>query len=618
MRITQHHTVQAPPARQRRLSESGGGRFKQLVGVLERRPVRIPVVVATMLVAVVATALRAIHLGRSFDLYYDELVYFQISDNVTRALHLTYDGKSPVYLHPPAFFAIEAAFLRLLSPGGNVVHRIYDVRYVNAVLGGLSAAALFVIGRCVAGWRAGSASALLFALDPFIIRINSRNLLQTSAIFFVLVGYCIIVYCVNRPHSWRCALGAGCAFGIALLANEPVAFITLLPLGVCLLLNWAIPRRSALLIGVTACMIYTVYPLGAAVNGTWKAFQDQKLTGVRRLVGLLRVSGFSRSHGPSFSAAVSADVSQFATTYALIALGAIATGILLLYGRSATRLIGVWAASGYFLLAYSIEFGTNEEQYFYYLIVLAILATVTGCALILRSRWLGDRARKAARVTAALLLVALVLWTGRVWVHIHSTPDNGYERLSAYLEKNVPQHSRIAATTITSAALFNYSNYVFNEWDTPEEVKDNHARYAVISPQLIAKGYGEGTPELQSWLAHHARLVFVFKGPSYGALEFYRIPPNAVTTAPTIQRFVVVSGRAGRADRLVWATTGATRVTLDGRPVPANGSRAVTAPMGGALYTLQARDGARSAMARGRVAGPDSVAGASAPESCLT
>lgn len=524
MNLIRDRTTPLPAGRSTRRGLDAG-RLVALLSALERR-LSARLWVSVLLVTAVTGALRMINLSRSFDVYYDELVYLRISQDVAQTMHLTFDGTTPVYLHPPLFFILEAAVLKVFSPAGNVVHQIYAVRYLNATLASLSAVALFLLGRRAVNWRAGVVTAAIFALDPFITRINSRNLLQTSAIFFVLVGYCFMLYSVDRPFSWRRALGVGVAFGAALLSNEPVAFLTLLPLGVCFLLNWSIPRLSALLSGVLACLVYAVYPLMSALDGEWAAFQDQKLTGIYRLIGLERTTGFGRPHGPSFSAAISLDLSQFGTTYALIGLGAVAVCFLLAQRGPAVRLVGIWGASAYLLQGYSIKFGTNEEQYFYYLIVLAIPANVMAAALIVRSPWLKRPSHLWAHGVAAFLLFAILAWSSRAWAVTHSTPDNGYERLSSYLEQHVPPHSRIAAATLTSVVLLRYYyDYMSGFWQTPEQVQSHHAQYVVISPGLIAKGY-EGTPALRDWLAHHARLLFAFVGPSSGLLDLYRIPPE--------------------------------------------------------------------------------------------
>jgi hypothetical protein len=148
----------------------------------------------------IAWGLRAIYLARSFDIFYDELIYLRISETVAQGLGVKY-YTSPFYLHPPLFFLIEGAYLRLSAPLGTVIEHVYATRYLNSIFAGLSAVLLFLIGRRVAGKWAGLVTAGVFALDPFMIRINSRNLRETVAMFWVLVGYYLMAGALNtRPE----------------------------------------------------------------------------------------------------------------------------------------------------------------------------------------------------------------------------------------------------------------------------------------------------------------------------------------------------------------------------------------------------------------------------------
>jgi 4-amino-4-deoxy-L-arabinose transferase-like glycosyltransferase len=243
-------------------------RLMMLVATLEQRP-RVLLWLLATLVALVTFALRAVFLDRSFDVYLDEILYFRISQNVARTLQVYYDPGVPFYLHPPVFFYLEGIYLKLLQPGGDIVHQIYAVRYLNAILAGLSATMLFLLGRRTGGLHAGIVAAAIFALEPFTITTNSRNLLETLAMFCALAGFCIIFYSISKPTSWPRILGAGGLLGLALLTNEPSAYITLLPLAVCFLLNWAIPRRMAALTAAVACVINLLYVLSVAATGNW-------------------------------------------------------------------------------------------------------------------------------------------------------------------------------------------------------------------------------------------------------------------------------------------------------------------------------------------------------------
>jgi hypothetical protein len=79
--------------------------------------------IAVILVGAITFILRAVNLGRSFEVFIDEFTYLVISQSVVRNLQVVLYGH-PFYLHPPAYFFIEAAFLKVFQPGGDTIHTI--------------------------------------------------------------------------------------------------------------------------------------------------------------------------------------------------------------------------------------------------------------------------------------------------------------------------------------------------------------------------------------------------------------------------------------------------------------------------------------------------------------
>lgn len=78
---------------------------------------------------------------------------------------------------------------------------------------------------------------------------------------------------------------------------------------------------------------------------------------------------------------------------------------------------------------------------------------------------------------------------------------------------------------------------------------------------------------------------------------------------PVIRRFTLVHPRTGQPYALVWQTSHATTVTLDGQPRPANGRLVLRAPLHSATYRLVARSGDARATAQVRVVVPLSAGG---------
>lgn len=487
-----------------------------------------------ILVGLAAFALRAVHLDRSWDIFIDEITYLRISQGVAENLQVRLYGE-PFYLHPPTFFFLEAIYIKLFAPVGSLIEQIYEVRYLNATLAGFSAILLLAIGRRLAGWPAGIAAAVMYAIDPFVIQADSRIMLETSAVLWVLLGYYVVLFVVDEERTtlplWR-VIFAGVLFGLALLTKDMTAFLTLLPLAVCFLLNWSIPRWQSALCGTTAALVYALYPLSVYVNDDWPQFAYQKLRGVYRLSGLVQETGFNQEGGPSFLKAVVSNLDKFATTYALLGTGAVAICVLFLLGGAARRLLVAWTASAYALLSYGIVFGTIEEQFFYYLVVPSLLATAVAATLTLRAGVMTIYRERRTLLRATVILgLVYVGWCGAVWVQVHFTPNNGYERVVDYLDGNVPKGARIASMTDTSDFLLD--GYVAGKWDSVEELRAFDVEYALVDSYLVQEGYGRASPEVYRWIVENGELVYGFQGHGSGVLGLYRLPDRSATGDPT-------------------------------------------------------------------------------------
>lgn len=491
--------------------------------------------VLPVLVGLVVFGLRAFSLDRSFDIFIDEVTYLRISRAVADSFHVYLYGE-PFFLHPPAWFFIEAAYLKALVPGGLLIDQIHATRLLVALISGFSAGLILLLVRHVAGLTAALVAVLLFALDPFIVKTNSLNMLETSTIMWVLAGYTIIAYGLPRPgvpyalpgargFTVGRAVAAGLCFGLAMLTKEMALFLTLLPLAAGVGLRWFTERRRAVLIGVTAAAVYAVYPLVVALSGHWTLFAHDKLSGVQRFAGLVKTTGFGH-HGagsPSLIQAVITRLNEFASTYALIALGAAAVVVLLWRGRRLSRWIGTWVASAYALLAYAILFGTLEEQFFYFLVVPALVGcAVAGAELYRLAVIRGVTRQWAAAAIAALLLFAG--YGGYTWTLAHTLPDNGFQSVLSYLQVNVPRGTRVASTSETGQfVLEGYRSSPWGGWDDISQLQSANPDYVLVAPHSVAWNHGKEGERLLSWIHRHGDPVFSFRGRSDSELILYRL-----------------------------------------------------------------------------------------------
>ena len=490
-----------------------------------RRLKRLGSWIAIILIGVATFVLRAVRLSVSWDIFVDEISYLRISQSVARNMEVTLYGNA-FYLHPPVYFFLEGAYIKLFPPAGDLIHQIYDVRYVNVALAALMAIVLLGIGRHLAGWPAGIAAAVVFALEPYIIKMNSRNYLDTSAMLWVALGYYVLFSAVTEENRrlplWR-LLAAGFLFGLGLLTKDMVAFSTMLPLAVCFFTGWAMPRVQSMLVGVSAVLTYLPYPAIVYAIGDWDDFAFQKFKGASRLAGFIHETGFNQEGGPSFLDAIFANLREFVTTYALLTTGGLSILILFFFfGGAAKRLLLAWTASTYALLAYIVVLGTLEEQFFYFLIIPSILATTVTVRLLLEAEMLHARARRALLATTTLLAVAFCLWNGYVWEQVHFRPDNGYERAAAYL-REVPEEYSVGVSNDTTQ--FVMGDLLVNEelYGSVKEAQADDVDYLVISSKLVQQGYGP-SPAFYRWVKSNGKLVHGFVGRSFGLMGVYRLP----------------------------------------------------------------------------------------------
>ena len=178
---------------------------------------------------------------RSFDLFGDEVIYTGIGRSVASGGFPRFDGQL-FFLHPPAFFYLEAGWQRLLGSQPGLVAQIYQMRALNVLIAGVTGALMVLLAtRATSSLLTGSVVGMRFALDPFYIRQNDRVLLETSMMLWVLLGYLVYLSMIGRPPSrwlWTRAVGAGLLFGIAVLTKDEATLLTVFPLLLAALLRW--------------------------------------------------------------------------------------------------------------------------------------------------------------------------------------------------------------------------------------------------------------------------------------------------------------------------------------------------------------------------------------------
>jgi hypothetical protein len=219
---------------------------------------------------------------------------------------------------------------------------------------------------------------------------------------------------------------------------------------------------------------------------------------------------------------------MYGTTYLLIALGAIATVLLLSNRGRIARLIGILAASAYGMMVYLIFLGTLEEQFFIYLVVPCILA----CGIAIGSVKNSIVYERFGQKLLVLFICASLLvtgWDSYQWINTHTRRDNGYEQVLAYLRKNVPGGAQVASTSETGQyVLEGYLSGPWGMWHTVDELKKYKPAYLLVTPETVAWNYGSTADELLSWIDDHGTLTYQITGRQGNRIELYDLDWNTV------------------------------------------------------------------------------------------
>jgi uncharacterized membrane protein len=505
----------------------------------------VPRAHALALVAVVAGGVTllirlALH-GRSFDLFGDEVIYTDLGRSVASGGFPRFDGQL-FFLHPPAFFYIEAGWQRLTGSQPGLVAQIYQMRTLNALFAGATAVVLVLLAaRAVGSLRAGGAAALLFALDPFCIRQNDRALLETSMMLWVLLGYLVFISLIGRPQSrrsWARAVGAGLLFGLAVLTKDEATLLTVFPLLVAAALRWGPPRALTLLAAGTTTATYAAYVAVVAANGHIGAMWEAKTSGIQRILGLVQTTGFHHAGTPSIYALLFAESNYFGMTYVVLALAVPAVVLVHDRGGPVPRMLGLLWVVAAVTLGYAFFLGTIEEQELYLMIVPSLLILPVAATLMGGPRP-GRRRSAAGRrpgmpqtaVVTAMLVVALS-FNLAVCLQWLLQPDDGYAQLLQYMAAHVPAGATVTAFDgtaedgITQYALGD--RYRVGRWVTPAARSQEHVRYAVVPWTEILQHYSYYSPARVRSVVRKGQLLFSFRGRTYGDVTLYRLslPPR--------------------------------------------------------------------------------------------
>ncbi|MGW7200633.1 ArnT family glycosyltransferase [Streptomyces chryseus] len=491
-----------------------------------RRQHAVPLWAVAGSAAVLTGLVRLVGFGQSADVFGDEIYYWHIGSSVDSGGFPRYRG-GPFFLHPPGFFYLAGTWERLLGSHADVISGVYQMRLLNALLASVTAMVLvLLIIRVTRSTPAAVVVGIVYALDPFVLRLTERVLIETSMMLWVLLGYLVLLPLAAkdppRRANRRAAVG-GLLFGLAILTKDVAALITVLPLLASVVFPWSSRRSLPLLAAGFATVPYAVYVAVVAAGGHFEEMWAVKTHGVRRLLGLAQETGFNAEGAPPLSQRVVEELTQFGSTYVLLVLGPLAVVPLLRRGGRSQRLLGLWYLSAGVALAYAVVEGTLEEQALYMLLVPTIVILAVA-AVHLWERRTGHRRRTPVlRVWTVFVLVVTLGLSAFTYAGGRSEPDDGYARLRQYMAEHVPAGSPVTSAS-GSTDLILEDRYRVGRWRTPQERALAKAAYVVVPWRLVEQGYSPFTLGQTKALTQQGELLFSFQGRTYGTVAVYRLP----------------------------------------------------------------------------------------------
>lgn len=489
-------------------------------------------------------------LQASPDLLRDEITYWIISHNVAAHAAVSLYG-SPFVLHPPLVFLIEGLALKLTGGPNDFLYGTLSIRWLLAAFGLGTALLMLILATKSIGRLAAICALALYSVDPLVLRSVRRDLLEAPAMFFAVAA--VLLLSQTRPGGLRRPALAGAAAGLALLSKEYTGFL----LGL-IVMQWLWPRTAGRWLkqpfdGLTtsqaavalaaALAVYALYPLGWLVSGNWALFAQEKGYLLARFLGIIHDTGLNR--GNTHLSAVGLlliNMHQYASSYLLLAVGGLSGIWLLLTARRwPTTVVGMWAVVASIWTAFETVHGLAEEEFYYYAIIPAAIATGALLARLLSPLWARHSTRRPiyVAVVAIAAFIAILGFNGWVWTSYYGSPDAAFLQMRRYVDHNLPKRTVIIAGSEMDGPAFGNDTFrlirlrgandrALSQYRIllPADIRTlarSGAHYAIVSTKDVYVGYGVMSRRGAAYLHHHGTVVYQTYSSSYWHLQLIRL-----------------------------------------------------------------------------------------------
>jgi hypothetical protein len=315
----------------------------------------------------------------------------------------------------------------------------------------------------------------------------------------------------------------GILLGLAVLTKDIAFVLAVVPPLLAVVWRRALSPRSTMPAVIGGVLPYGSYLVVVAVTGRFPQWSNAKTSGMARLSGAQQISGFNAPDAPSLFGKLVEQASRFGTSYVLIGLCVISGLWVAWRATGARRILGLIGLTAGAMGLYATFFGTLEEQFGYYVVVAAVLASTALAADLSEKR---PNLRRPIAIVATVFLAA----TAALGVSSRFVTDDGFRQAQAWLAANVPNGARVGLTGVTAEfALLPHTGYCV--WPSLASLNEHHADFVLTQSKQLSEGYGYAAPELLPWLQTHATAVFKVHGPSAGDTVIWRLDSAAVSQA---------------------------------------------------------------------------------------
>jgi hypothetical protein len=183
----------------------------------------------------------------------------------------------------------------------------------------------------------------------------------------------------------------------------------------------------------------------------------------------------------------------------------------------------MWGLVLYPFYGFMALFGSGNDQFFYFLLIPAIL--FMGYVVSLWTSRVGGSQMQVRHTLIAgfVLVVILPSNVANWWSSYGIGVDDGYRRLASYVVDLLPEGEAVNATGDAIKFQYFLPEHPIASAATPDEARAIGVHYFALSPKDVRAHYGRITPELATWIASEGHLLHSTYGDSYEEISFYRI-----------------------------------------------------------------------------------------------